>query len=160
MRKLSILRRARKIWGWSGVRRALECEAEVHRLLTRERTLGFVMIKGMRPEATVEVETEAAVEGEGVDLPLFRTPGSADPVGAEPEHPTAAKPSRPSKQVTRSIRPTEPSAPPPAPLPTEVAGDDRGVGVPPPVPKREPQIAEPAQVQGLPLFTEEKRSET
>jgi SAM-dependent methyltransferase len=46
--KLRILRRAQKRWGWRGVRGALVREREIHHLLTRERVLGLIMIRGTR----------------------------------------------------------------------------------------------------------------
>ena len=46
--KLTILRRALRRWGWSGVRGAVLREREVHRLLTRERVLGLSLIKGTK----------------------------------------------------------------------------------------------------------------
>ena len=46
--RLDILRRARRRWGWRGVRGAVLREREVHRLLTRERALGLSLIVGTR----------------------------------------------------------------------------------------------------------------
>jgi SAM-dependent methyltransferase len=46
--KLVILRRALRRWGWRGVRGALDREAEIHRLHSRERVLGLSLIKGTR----------------------------------------------------------------------------------------------------------------
>ncbi|MEX2527587.1 MAG: methyltransferase domain-containing protein [Gemmatimonadota bacterium] len=46
--KLGILRRAWKRWGWMGVRTAMAREAEVHRLLTRERILGLDLLVGRK----------------------------------------------------------------------------------------------------------------
>lgn len=46
--KLEILRRAWKKWGWTGVRTAMAREAEVHRLLTRERILGLDLLVGRK----------------------------------------------------------------------------------------------------------------
>lgn len=47
--KLGILRRAWGRWGWQGVRAAVAREAEVHRLLTRERILGLDLLVGRAP---------------------------------------------------------------------------------------------------------------
>jgi ubiquinone/menaquinone biosynthesis C-methylase UbiE len=47
--RLGILRRARKDWGWGGVRAAFHREMEVHRLLTRERVLGLSLLMSMKP---------------------------------------------------------------------------------------------------------------
>jgi ubiquinone/menaquinone biosynthesis C-methylase UbiE len=49
--KLGILRRAWGRWGWQGVKVAVAREAEVHRLLTRERILGLDLLVGRAPEA-------------------------------------------------------------------------------------------------------------
>lgn len=46
--KLGILRRARRRWGWRGVLTVFQREAEVHRLLTRERLLGLNLLKGTK----------------------------------------------------------------------------------------------------------------
>jgi ubiquinone/menaquinone biosynthesis C-methylase UbiE len=46
--KMAILRRALRRWGWRGVRGAIVREAEVHRLLTRDRVLGLTLIKGTK----------------------------------------------------------------------------------------------------------------
>lgn len=60
--KLSILRRAWRKWGWRGVRTVFQREAEVHRLLTRERLLGLSLVRGIKaaapePQAREEVGT-------------------------------------------------------------------------------------------------------
>ena len=52
--KLGILRRAWQRWGLAGVRTALAREAEVHRLLTRERILGLDLLMGLKPTADDE----------------------------------------------------------------------------------------------------------
>jgi hypothetical protein len=62
MEKLGILRRAWRRWGWRGVRTVFQREAEVHRLLTRERVLGLNLLKGTKPEAPEE-------EGHGASRP-------------------------------------------------------------------------------------------
>jgi SAM-dependent methyltransferase len=78
--KLSILRRAWGRWGWRGVRYVFQREAEVHRLLTKERILGLSLVKGTKaqsfPQEPMEVtgpgeilEEEGALETTG--LPLF-----------------------------------------------------------------------------------------
>lgn len=63
--KLGIMRRARRRWGWSGVRTVLEREWEVHRLLTRERVLGLDLLMGRvaGAEEAHEVREEQADEG-------------------------------------------------------------------------------------------------
>lgn len=65
--KLGILRRAWGRWGWQGVRAAVAREAEVHRLLTRERILGLDLLVGRAPEAgepSGEPEAQVPPEGE------------------------------------------------------------------------------------------------
>jgi len=80
MQKLGILRRAWRRWGWRGVRTLFQREAEVHRLLTRERILGLNLVVGVKsgpapgaeekPEgATGQEATEEDTETSG--LPLF-----------------------------------------------------------------------------------------
>jgi hypothetical protein len=46
--QMMILLRAWRRWGWRRVRGSVVREREVHRLLTRERTLGLTLIKGTR----------------------------------------------------------------------------------------------------------------
>jgi len=46
--KLGILRRAWGRWGWRGVLTVFQREAEVHRLLTKERLLGLNLLKGTK----------------------------------------------------------------------------------------------------------------
>ncbi len=58
--KIAILRRAWRRWGWSGVVTALRREAEVHRLLTKERILGLDMIKGAKEAASDGAQKHAA----------------------------------------------------------------------------------------------------
>jgi SAM-dependent methyltransferase len=69
--KLGILRRAWGRWGWQGVKTAVAREAEVHRLLTRERILGLALLVGRTPEAE--------------DVPLEEVPPEAG--GGEPSSP-------------------------------------------------------------------------
>jgi SAM-dependent methyltransferase len=80
--KLSILRRAWARWGWRGVRTVFQREAEVHRLLTKERLLGLNLLKGvkspgardgMEPPATQEASREKG-DTETAGLPLFAAP--------------------------------------------------------------------------------------
>lgn len=46
--KVGILRRAWRRWGWRGVLTVFQREAEVHRLLTRDRVLGLNLLKGTK----------------------------------------------------------------------------------------------------------------
>ncbi len=46
--KMGILRRAWRRWGWKGVRSVFQREAEIHRLLTRERSLGLNLLLGVK----------------------------------------------------------------------------------------------------------------
>lgn len=85
--RISILRKAWGLWGWRGLRDTLAREAEVHRLLTRERILGFVLLKGTRALSDAQgadAKAPPASSGKG-DLPLFRAPGTADPPRAAPD---------------------------------------------------------------------------
>jgi SAM-dependent methyltransferase len=61
--KLGILRRAWRRWGWRGVRALFQREAEVHRLLTKERILGLNLILGVKAPAPASPEKDAR-EGE------------------------------------------------------------------------------------------------
>ena len=82
--KLSILRRAWGRWGWRGVWTVFQREAEVHRLLTKERLLGLSLLKGVKaqtsPDGASELPEEEETQGkEGLqtsELPLFG--GDAD----------------------------------------------------------------------------------
>jgi SAM-dependent methyltransferase len=81
--KAGILRRARKIFGWRGVVSVFQREMEVHRLLTRERLLGLVLVIGVKtaPSENGKVESGQALDGDlqASGLPLF---GSEDAQGA------------------------------------------------------------------------------
>lgn len=83
--KVGVLRRAWARWGLGGVRTVLSREREVHRLLTRERILGLVLLKGRKAPVAAGVSAPpppaapgppspppdpAEVEG----LPLFSHP--------------------------------------------------------------------------------------
>lgn len=50
--KVDILRRAWGRWGWAGIRALLAREREIHRLLTRERTIGLDLMKGTKAAAS------------------------------------------------------------------------------------------------------------
>ncbi len=81
LEKLGILRRAWRRWGWRGVRTVFQREAEVHRLLTRERILGLSLVTGVKKEKGEEAEPARGGEGEERSeeemqtsgLPLFGT---------------------------------------------------------------------------------------
>jgi len=85
--KLGILRRAWGRWGWRGVRTVFQREAEVHRLLTKERLLGLNLLIGVkaRPDAEVTPEVQAPeMQDEGEDqeiigLPLFGVDTEEEP---------------------------------------------------------------------------------
>lgn len=62
--KLGILRRAWGRWGWRGVLTVFQREAEVHRLLTRERLLGLSLLKGTKLRESGDEETGTRVDGE------------------------------------------------------------------------------------------------
>jgi len=78
--KLGILRRAWRHWGWRGVWTVLQREMEVHRLLTRERILGLILLMGVKdgPSEESKGEQEEGLDGDlqTSGLPLFVTEGS------------------------------------------------------------------------------------
>lgn len=75
--KLGILRRAWGRWGWRGVRTVFQREAEVHRLLTRQRLLGLSLVMGVKegPSRDTDAEKKGTSvmeeESETAGLPLF-----------------------------------------------------------------------------------------
>ncbi len=73
--KVVILRQARKRWGWRGVWTVFRREAEVHRLLTRERILGLNLLMGVKagPSRSGGEEEGMALDGDlqTSGLPLF-----------------------------------------------------------------------------------------
>jgi SAM-dependent methyltransferase len=77
--KLRILRRVRKRFGWRGVWTVFQREAEVHRLLTKERILGLNLLIGVKggPIPNEEEEKGAAKDGDSQasGLPLFDAEG-------------------------------------------------------------------------------------
>ena len=77
--KLGILRRAWGRWGWKGVRTVFQREAEVHRLLTRDRILGLNLLTGTKSATSaVPGRGEGEAGAEAVFQPKGGTPGSAD----------------------------------------------------------------------------------
>jgi ubiquinone/menaquinone biosynthesis C-methylase UbiE len=79
--KLGILRRAWKRWGWRGVLTVFEREAEVHRLLTKERLLGLNLLKGTKAPALSEQEDLVRTDQE--PLPPSSEPARGGGDGAE-----------------------------------------------------------------------------
>ena len=73
--KLGILERARRRWGWRGVWTVFQREMEVHRLLTRERTLGLNLLTGVKipPSEEGDLTKTEALDGDlqASGLPLF-----------------------------------------------------------------------------------------
>ncbi len=72
--RLGILRRVWGRWGWRGVRTALQREAEIHRVLTREHILGLDLLKGCKrggDPATPEPERAESDPAQVEGLPLF-----------------------------------------------------------------------------------------
>jgi len=73
--KLGILTRARRTWGWRGVWSVFQREMEVHRLLTKERILGLVLLMGVKtpPSQDGSVKKGSALDGDlqASGLPLF-----------------------------------------------------------------------------------------
>lgn len=72
--KLGILRRAWRRWGWRGVLTVFQREAEVHRLLTKERILGLNLLKG-----TKEPRSDGLGEGDPGDLATRSAPAGTEP---------------------------------------------------------------------------------
>lgn len=70
--KLGILRRAWRRWGWRGVLTVFQREAEVHRLLTRERLLGLNLLKGTKAHHPSKDGLGANRGQQLHGLPLFR----------------------------------------------------------------------------------------
>lgn len=77
--KLGILRRARRRWGWRGVRAAMVRELEVHRLLTRERILGLDLVKGVKESPEPPRTPDPPGGGEARGLPEAGDPESGTP---------------------------------------------------------------------------------
>jgi ubiquinone/menaquinone biosynthesis C-methylase UbiE len=77
--KLGILTRARKAWGWKGVWSVFQRELEVHRLLTKERILGLILLMGVKttPSEDGSVKRGQALDGDlqASGLPLFGSEG-------------------------------------------------------------------------------------
>ncbi len=79
--KLGILRRAWGRWGWRGVLTVFQREVEVHRLLTKERLLGLILVTGTKAARTPgRGETPPGAQGDPEAL-------GADP-GTPPPLPT------------------------------------------------------------------------
>lgn len=80
--KFGILRRAWKRWGWKGVQTVFRREADVHRLLTKERILGLNLLKGRKREPSLEREGPReggeGDESQTAGLPLFSHQGGAN----------------------------------------------------------------------------------
>ncbi|MFC1791148.1 class I SAM-dependent methyltransferase [Gemmatimonadota bacterium] len=81
--KLGILRRAWKQWGWKGVRTVFQREAEVHRLLTRDRILGLNLLIGSKASSEPRGEAGTA-EGEGRPSQGVETSGEGEATGEVP----------------------------------------------------------------------------
>ncbi len=67
--KLGVLRRARRRWGWRGVRSVFQREREVHRLLTKERILGLNLLVGVKSGGVVDGESAEIEETRPSGLP-------------------------------------------------------------------------------------------
>jgi SAM-dependent methyltransferase len=76
--KLTILRRAWRLWGLRGVRWLLEREWEVHRLLTHERILGLVLLVGRKQMVEEALERPTGPDERVAGLPLFAAGGEKD----------------------------------------------------------------------------------
>ena len=73
--KLGILRRARRRWGWAGVRAALARAWEVHKLLTRERLLGLDLVTGRKRQ--IAIEAASGRPSPGVESPVEAAKGTS-----------------------------------------------------------------------------------
>ena len=85
--KLGILRRARRRWGWVGVRAALARAREVHNLLTQERVLGLDLVMGQKralSQTASETEGATAEPSGGVEAPVEGAPAEPSAQGKEP----------------------------------------------------------------------------
>jgi SAM-dependent methyltransferase len=74
--KLAILRRVWRRWGWRAVFTAVARQAEIHRLLTKERVLGLDLVMGTRCVEPMEPDREETPDlgphsTEVQGLPLF-----------------------------------------------------------------------------------------
>lgn len=76
--KVGVLRRAWGRWGWEGLRTVLVREREVHRLLTHERILGLVLLKGRKKEVPAVDEVGALAEPAASDAPGDEAVPTAD----------------------------------------------------------------------------------
>lgn len=86
--KLGMLRRAWARWGARGIYRALVREAEVHRLLARERLLGLSLIVGHKARVPVGSQPSAGPEPapDVVAPPSPQWAGSQEASGPFPSH--------------------------------------------------------------------------
>jgi len=85
--KLGILRRARRRWGWVGVRAALARAREVHNLLTQERVLGLDLVMGQKralSQTASETEGATAEPSAEVEAPVEGAPAEPSAEGEEP----------------------------------------------------------------------------
>lgn len=83
--RLGILRRAWRRWGWRGVSAVLARESEVHRLLTSERILGLVLLRGRRgapvpagPVRPAEDRARARADSEPIPASVAALPHPSD----------------------------------------------------------------------------------
>ena len=79
--KLGILRRAWRRWGWRGVLTVFQREAEVHRLLGKERLLGLNLLKGTK--APAQPGEGDVVQSDAEPLPGPTEPSSGEEVPAQ-----------------------------------------------------------------------------
>jgi hypothetical protein len=139
--KVGILRRAWGRWGWKGVRTAVAREAEVHRLLTRERILGLDLLVGRAPD---------------VDVPQEDT----GETGAATDHvePGAPRSTVPPEGVSHhAVPPEDVGAPeglvsPEGIVPQDVGALQDGVAPDDAVP---PDASRSRHLRGLPLFSQD-----
>ncbi len=86
--KVGIFMRARRRWGWSGVKRAIAREREVHKTLTHERILGLDLVKGVKTAPLSDApSSQEVIANETPDhhgLPEQASILDADAQGPEP----------------------------------------------------------------------------
>jgi ubiquinone/menaquinone biosynthesis C-methylase UbiE len=132
--KLVVLRRARKRWGWKGVRTVFQRETEVHRILTRERILGLNLLVGAKQRT-----------GAVSDSPHGSEPPAESPGGPTARASAQSSAGPPSKRSVRD----------PALEEGETRAESSREADPsdePPPPDASPVLDGDLQTSGLPLF--------
>ncbi|MGW8266529.1 MAG: class I SAM-dependent methyltransferase [Longimicrobiales bacterium] len=84
--KVGIIRRAWRRWGWRGVLTVFQREAEVHRLLSRERVLGLNLLKGIKATSPADPESLVRADQEPMPHPTESPGGGEKVVEGGPDH--------------------------------------------------------------------------